>query len=161
MCRRTGLTLNRKKCIFSATSTKFFGFIFSADGVLPDPEKVTALRKAEPPKSKEEVRSFLGMAGFNAQFLPGYATMSAPLRDFTKKGVNFKWGKREQESFSLITKAISENTLLSYFDPKRETALFTDASPVGVNATLAQKDDKGLYRPVNIASRALNNTEKE
>ena len=161
MCRRTGLTLNRKKCIFSATSTKFFGYVFSADGVLPDPDKVTALRKAEPPKSKEEVRSFLGMAGFNAQFIPGYATMSAPLRDLTKKGVNFKWGKREQEAFSLITKAISENTLLSYFDPKRETALFTDASPVGVNATLAQKDDNGLYRPVNIASRALNNTEKE
>ena len=32
---------------------------------------------------------------------------------------------------------------------------------MGVNATLAQKDDNGLYRPVNIASRALNNTEKE
>ena len=32
---------------------------------------------------------------------------------------------------------------------------------MGVNATLARKDDNGLYRPVNIASRALNNTEKE
>ena len=160
MCRRTGLTLNRKKCVFSATSTKFFGYVFSADGVLPDPDKVEALRKAEAPKSKEEVRSFLGMSGFNAQFIPGHATISAPLRDLTKKGVNFRWGPCERKAFTTITTAISENTLLSYFDPKRETALFTDASPVGVNATLAQLDDNGLFKPVNIASRALTETEK-
>ena len=161
MFRRTGLTLNRRKCVFGATRTKFFGYVFSAEGVLPDGDKVTALREAEPPKSKEEVRSFLGMAGFNAQFIPHYATISEPLRHLTKKGTNFKWGQAQQDAFKAITGAISEVTLLSYFDTKRETALFTDASPVGVNATLAQLDDNGYYRPVNVASRALNKTERE
>ena len=58
MFQRTGYTLNRRKCIFRATRTKFFGYVFSADGVHPDPDKITALQQAEAPKSKEEVRSF-------------------------------------------------------------------------------------------------------
>ena len=160
MFRRTGLTINKKKCSFNATVTKFFGYVFSAEGVSPDPDKVRALVEAEPPTSKEEVRSFLGMAGFNAQFMPTYATLSEPLRNLTKKNEAFHWSDSEQKAFTSITNAISEETRLSYFDPKKETALFTDASPVGVNATLAQKDCNGLYRPVNIASRALNDTER-
>ena len=159
MFRRNGLTINPKKSVFSATRTKFFGYVFSADGVAPDQDKVAALRGASPPSSKEDVRSFLGMAGFNSQFIPGYATLSAPLRSLTKKGVNFKWGAAEKESFRAITQSISDNTLLAYFDTNRPTALFTDASPVGVNATLAQLDSEGRYRPVNIASRALTATE--
>ena len=160
MFRRTGLTLNRKKCVFSATKTKFFGYIFSDKGIFPDPDKVAALRAAEAPKSKEEVRSFLGMVGFNSQFIDNLATISGPLRNLTKKGVNFSWGKAEQAAFKAITNAISETTMLSYFDTQKETALFTDASPIGVNATLVQMDESGCYKPVNIASRALNETEQ-
>ena len=118
------------------------------------------MEKAEPPASKEEVRSFLGLAGFNSQFIPEYATTSEPLRDLTKKNVVFRWGEAQRQAFHAITNSISETTLLSYYDPKKETALFTDASPVGVNAILAQKDENGCYRPVNIASRALNATEQ-
>ena len=161
MFRQTGLTINPRKSVFSATRTKFFGYVFSSEGILPDPDKVSALRSAAPPTSKEEVRSFLGMAGFNSQFIPSYATLSGPLRDLTKKGVNFKWGQPEKRSFDAITKAICDNTLLSYFDTKKQTALFTDASPVGVNATLAQLDENGCYKPVNIASRALSTTEMQ
>ena len=160
MFRRTGMTVNKKKCVFNATRTKFFGYIFSADGISPDPDKVAALEKAEPPASKEEVRSFLGLAGFNSQFIPEYATTSEPLRDLTKKNVVFRWGEAQRQAFHAITNSISETTLLSYYDPKKETALFTDASPVGVNAILAQKDKNGCYRPVNIASHALNATEQ-
>ena len=82
------------------------------------------------------------------------------MRNLTKKGSAFSWNRAEQSAFQSIKGAISESTLLSYFDTKRETALFTDASPVGLNAILAQMDDEGRWRPVNIASRALNDTEK-
>ena len=44
--------------------------------------------------------------------------------------MNFKWGLPEKRSFNAITEAICDNTLLSYFDTKKQTALFTDASPV-------------------------------
>ena len=60
-----GLTLKPEKCEFNKQDIKFFGYIFSKDGMRPDPEKVEALRKTEPPKSVEEMRSFLGMSNFS------------------------------------------------------------------------------------------------
>ena len=69
MFRRKGLTLNRSKCTFGADRIKFFGYIFSKDGMSSDPEKVAALHGASIPPTKEELFSFLGMAGFNAGFI--------------------------------------------------------------------------------------------
>ena len=41
--RESGLTLKRNKCEFGRTSVKFFGLIFSDQGISPEPEKVKAL----------------------------------------------------------------------------------------------------------------------
>ena len=158
--RHLGLTLHRKKCTFRAKRIKFFGFIFTNEGVQPDPEKVAALRNADPPKSKEEVRSFMGMATFNSAYIPQFSTISEPLRHLMRKDTRFVWGKKEQDAFKTITQAICETALLSYYDPKKDTAIFTDAGPTGVNATLAQLDENGKYRPINIASRSLTETEQ-
>ena len=159
--RRKGLTLNKPKCIFGAPSISFFGYVFSDKGVSPDPQKVTALREATPPATKEEVRSFLGMAGFNQQFIPDYATISEPLRRLTTKEAIFTWGIEQQKSFHHIKHALEQTALLSYFDPTRHTSLFTDASPVGVNATLVQDVGGGLLRPISFASRALSPTQQK
>jgi len=157
--RRKGLTINKPKCIFEADSISFFGYIFSKDGVSPDPEKVRALKEASAPASKEEVRSFLGMAGFNQQFIPSFATISEPLRRLITKNTAFVWGPEQQRSFHDIKHALIQTALLAFFDPRKKTSLFTDASPVGVNAVLAQDDGGGVLRPVSFASRSLSTTE--
>ena len=53
-----GLTLNPSKCSYGVSEIRFWGIIFSADGVRPDPEKVDALNDLEPPRNKEELKSF-------------------------------------------------------------------------------------------------------
>lgn len=54
---KAGLTLNPKKCQFGKKSIGVYG----ADGVKPDPIKVEALDFITPPKSKEDLISFLCM----------------------------------------------------------------------------------------------------
>ena len=39
-----GLTLNKEKCEFSKDKLTFFGFVFSANGISPDPLKVEAIK---------------------------------------------------------------------------------------------------------------------
>ena len=158
--RRKGLTINKPKCIFGASSISFFGYIFSENGVSPDPAKIAALRDATPPESKEDVRSFLGMSGFNQQFIPNYATVSEPLRRLTTKEARFEWGPEQQAAFRHMKRALEETALLSFFCPNKRTVLFTDASPVGIHATLAQEEDDGAMRPISFASRALSPTEQ-
>ena len=91
MLKRKGLTIHPKKCKFNATELKFFGFIFSKDGMMADPEKVDSVLEAGRPETKNEVKSFLGFAQFNAQFMEDFATITEPLRRLTKKGVKYDW----------------------------------------------------------------------
>ena len=56
-----GITLNREKCQFGVNELEFYGYKFTSNGLKPTPEKVRAVKECTPPRTREEVRSFLGM----------------------------------------------------------------------------------------------------
>ncbi|UYV82065.1 hypothetical protein LAZ67_21000644 [Cordylochernes scorpioides] len=60
----SGLTLNKEKCIFSVKEIKFLGHLITERGVLPDPNKVQAIREFPSPSSISVVRRFLGLVNF-------------------------------------------------------------------------------------------------
>ena len=78
--KELGMTLKKSKCEFNKRQRKFFGLIFSEEGVSPDPEKVEAIRKADRPINAKEWSSFLGMASYSACFISDFATIAAPSR---------------------------------------------------------------------------------
>ena len=86
---KVGLTLKPEKCELNKESLTFLGFVFSAKGVSPDPEKVKAIHDASLSKTAKEVRSFLGMANYCAKFIPNFSSIIKPSRDLTKKMSNF------------------------------------------------------------------------
>ena len=75
-----GITLNREKCQYGVNELEFYGYKFTSDGLKPTPEKVQAVKECTPPRTREEVRSFLGMIGYLSKFIPQYAILTAPLR---------------------------------------------------------------------------------
>ena len=70
---------------------KFFGKVFSSEGISPDPDTVAVLKAAGPPHSAAEVRSFLFFAGANAGFMEGFTQTTAPLRELLKVHAKFQW----------------------------------------------------------------------
>ena len=62
--RECNLTLRKSKCKFNLSEINFFEFIFSADGMKHDPEKVDTVRFMDPPTNGSEVHSFISMAAF-------------------------------------------------------------------------------------------------
>lgn len=68
--KERNLTLNKAKCEFNKSSLEYFGYKFSAQGISPDPLKVEAIQKAQPPSNPTEVRSLLGMVNFLTRFIP-------------------------------------------------------------------------------------------
>ena len=154
LCEK-GLTLNRPKCIFNKEHLKYLGYIFSKEGMSPDPDKVAALNMAEPPANATEVRSLLGMTNYCARFIHDYATITEPLRNLTKKDVEWTWGQREQEAFDELKRSLREDTVTRYYNPKIPTVIYVDASPVGLGAILVQDD-----AVVCFASRALTPVEQ-
>ena len=158
--RAHGLTLSIKKSRFNLRAVTFFGKVFSSEGISPDPSKVAALQAAGPPESHAEVRSFLFFAGANADFMEGFAQVTAPLRELIKEGVEFQWTPEHQKAFEQVKAILTGDTVMAYFDPQRQTKLKTDAGPQGIAATMKQYDPRAKrWRPVTYRSRALTDTE--
>ncbi|XP_053380302.1 uncharacterized protein K02A2.6-like [Mercenaria mercenaria] len=150
-----GFTLNKKKCEFNKRKIEFFGYVFSEDGISADPKKCEAIKNAQAPTNVSEVRSFLAMTNYVSRFIPNYSTITEPLRQLIKKGVDWKWDKEQQDAFETLKNNLSSNTVMTYFNPKAETELIVDASPVGIAAIMLQNGKVVCY-----ASKSLTDVEK-
>ena len=54
-----GLVFNSRKCQISKPQITFFGTIFSAKGMKPDPIKIQALQDLLTPQNQKQLQSFL------------------------------------------------------------------------------------------------------
>ena len=158
--KNAGITLNPDKCKFGVDSIKFWGLIISAEGIQPDPEKVEALKHMSHPQNKEELVSFICMMQSNSEFMPNFARLSSPLRELTMAKVKFTWGKTQQECFMKLIDEFKQSSLLQYFDMNKKTFIFTDAHVTGLGAMLAQGTSVQDARPITMASRTTNKSER-
>ncbi|CAB4016982.1 Hypothetical predicted protein, partial [Paramuricea clavata] len=83
--KQYNIRLKEEKCSFSQSTIMFYGHIFSAEGIKPDPKKIDAIKAMNPPECSSEVKSLLGMAQYVSRFIPDYAKITAPLRSLTKQ----------------------------------------------------------------------------
>ena len=149
----TGLTLNPEKCKFGSKEIKFWGMIFSADGMQPDPDKMDALYFITAPTNKDDLISFSCMMQSNSDFIPNFAQKTAPLRELTHHNIHFKWKPIHQKCFESLIQDFKKDKLLRYYDIRKKIFVITDAHITGLGAILAQGDDLDSARPVVIASR--------
>ena len=77
--RDRGLTLNEEKCVFHMTKLTLIGVVLTQKGIGPGEQKVKAVKEAWEPQNVSEVKTFLGLATFNARFIPDLATVPEPL----------------------------------------------------------------------------------
>ena len=158
--REANLTLNRGKCRFRVTHVTYFGHVFSASGVAPDPEKIREIQAVTPPTNVSELRSFLGMVNYCGRFVPALASVSAPLRDLTRADVPWEWSQSHSQAFDEIKQRLAQCCTMAYFDFHSSTELIVDASPVGLGAVLTQHNSRGATSVIALASRALSPVEQ-
>ena len=61
------------------TEICFLGFKLSAGQMAPDPDKTAAISRLLPPRTRTEVRGFLGLTGYYRDFVLKYAHLAKPL----------------------------------------------------------------------------------
>ena len=153
------LSVNAKKCKFDLTKVKFLGKVISGEGVEPDQSSVQALCEMPAPTSREELKSFLGCAGWHRSFVPNFASVVQPLTTLLSPKQPFVWSPECEEAFVRIKENIVQATSLKIFDPNLPTVIECDASNVGLGASMLQVVD-GKEVPVAYISRSLNDCEK-
>ncbi|XP_011670764.1 uncharacterized protein K02A2.6-like [Strongylocentrotus purpuratus] len=149
-----GLQFNSGKCSIKVNQISFFGMIYDADGVHPDPHKVEAIKSMSPPENKSQLREFLGMITYLSPFIPNLSAQTASLRGLLKQDAEFQWTPTHQSAFNDLRDKVCHDATRAYFDVNKPTVLQVDASLQGLGATLLQ-DEKGIA----FASKALSDAE--
>jgi hypothetical protein len=157
--RQYNLKIEPDKCEFLKTELNYLGHVVTGEGVKPDPHKVQAIKEFPIPKTKTDVKSFLGLAGYYRKFIPQFSKIAKPLNDLQKKDQAWKWGPEQIESFRKLKTALIQEPVLQYPDFTRPFVLTTDASGFAVGAILSQ-GLIGQDKPISYASRTLNPAEQ-
>ena len=160
-CEDKGLTLNLSKCLFSQKTLTFFGFVFSDQEMHPDPAKLDEIKNMPVPEDVKALQSFLGLMNYFKRFIPQYSTLTHPLRQLLRKQTTWSWPEECQAAFETLRDSLSSQSCVGYYDPEKETTVYTDASPFGISAVIIQNTpNKGDHKLISYSSRALSPTEQ-
>lgn len=110
------LVIKKEKCKFRVPSVDYLGHTISGEGISPKLDLVAGIVKAPVPTTKDQVRSFWGLAKFCSKFVPNFACVSSPLRSLLKKGAQFSWSNECSNAFNSIKDAIGRMPTLGHFD---------------------------------------------
>ena len=108
---------------------------------MPDPQKVKAVQDWRIPTTVTAVCQFIGLASYYRRYIHDFATIEAPLHQFTQKGNSFKWSQERSDAFNLLKQKLVQAPILVF--PNFSTAaspfvVYTDASSTGIGAVLEQ-----------------------
>ena len=70
---KAGLKINPDKCHFEAQSLQFLGHIITKDGILPDPDKIKAVKEYSIPQNLTQLRAFLGLTSYYRRFIKNFS----------------------------------------------------------------------------------------
>ena len=166
--RQTGMKLTPSKCSLFKTRINFLGHIVSENGIETDVEKIQRINDWPTPKNPNEVRQFLGFAGYYRKFVKDFAQICKPLymlMPFTKSKKrkklpekHWEWGVSQEESFKKLKEVLTSPPVLGYADYTKPFELHTDACSQGLGAVLYQEQN-GRKRVISYASRGLSKSE--
>ena len=140
-----GLTLKPTKLQFGQKEIEYLGHVISEKGISISADRIKAILALPEPECIKDNRGFLGTLNYVRRFIDGYAEITAPLveltrKDFVKKTAFKKaFGPAQREAFARAKRALTSAPVLKYPDFTREFIVHTDASEAGVGAFLAQR----------------------
>ena len=79
------LRLNGAKCVLGGSEIDFLGMHVTEKGVEHTEKRKAAIKGLAAPKTKKQLKSFLGMAGYFRSHIPNFARRAKPLTLLTKK----------------------------------------------------------------------------
>ncbi|GFV35946.1 hypothetical protein TNCV_2867041 [Trichonephila clavipes] len=156
-------TIKPEKCKSAQDSVKYLGHVVGLGKRSPAQLKVQTILDFPVPRTKIQVRAFLGIAGYYRQYIPMFSSLAAPLTELlkgkSKKGY-INWTSECQESFVQLKEKLSTNPVLYAPEFKRQFILQTDASDTGIGIVLAQRNDRGEEHPILYLSKKFSDAEK-
>ena len=153
-----GLTLKSEKCVFGKTHLEYLGHWIGCGTVAVPEHRATAMANYIRPRTRKQLRSFLGAVSYYRRFVKNLANYSSQLSPHTSKfSPNvIVWTEVMVEDFNQLRVSLVNLCILTQGDC---FFLHSDASGLGVGATLNVVCD-GADMPVAFFSRQLQGAQR-
>lgn len=92
------LTLNLTKCEFGQATITYLGKEVGQGQGRPVEAKIAAITEFPAPKTRRELRRFIGMAGYYRSFCRNFSTVACPLTNLLSPSNSFVWTKECQHA---------------------------------------------------------------
>lgn len=153
--QNAGFRANVRKCYFAKDNLEYLGYHLTRNGIQPQPKKVEAILRIAPPKTKRQLRHFLGMVNFYRDVWRRRSHLMAPLTGLVSQTAKFVWGNEQQKAFDEMKRIIGKETLLTFPDFNKPFHVYTDASEYQLGAVIMQEE-----KPIAFYSRKLNSAQR-
>ncbi len=132
--KSAGLTIRPDKCAISKTETTYLGYKLGHGVIRPQVGKIEAIKHAERPTSKKQVRSFLGLVGWYRRFIPHFSARAVALTNLTKKDKPNKidWTAECESAFKDFKDVLCKEPVLQSPNFDQPFTVQTDASEYGL-----------------------------
>ena len=158
--RKWKLRLHVSKNSFFEEKTIALGFVAEEDGVRVARDIAEKVKEFPVPKSKKDIRSFLGLAGFFAHIVPYYGVYAAPLSNMTKKNVEFMVTDDFVHHFEKLKELLKREHVIGYINYDKPLNLYSDASKDAYAGVMTQVDDSGVERIVRCFHKKFHSSWK-
>ena len=163
--REAHLYCSPKKTNLFSNETIFLGHLITSDGIKADPSKVERITNWPRPRTTTNVRAFLGIVRYIANYLPELAEHTSILTPLTQKVYDQsfpEWRPEHETAFKKIKEIVLGNRCLTTINYDSGDTIFvtTDASDRRTGAVLSTGLSWETARPVAFESQQLNDAEK-
>ncbi|GFV92741.1 retrovirus-related Pol polyprotein from transposon 297 [Trichonephila clavipes] len=161
--KRSKLTIKPSKCKFAQQNVKFLGHIVGQGFRTPSEVKVQAVLEFPTPRTKTQIRAFLGLAGYYQKHINLFSVIAAPLTDALKgraKRREIKWTTEGEDAFREQKGKQTDTPVLYAPNFEREFIVQTDVSNAGMRAVLTQLNEQGEEHPILYLSKKFSEVEK-
>ncbi|GJV18579.1 putative reverse transcriptase domain-containing protein [Tanacetum coccineum] len=133
----------------------FLGHVINGNEIHVDPNKIEAVKNWKAPRTPNEVRSFLRLAGYYRRFIENFSKIAKSLTILTQKCKTFDWGEEQELAFQTLKDKLCNAPVLALPDGPKDFVVYCDASEIGLGCVLMQRGKVIAY-----ASRQLKIHEK-
>jgi len=149
-----GLRINADKSYFGRGEIEYLGYWVTRQGIQPLPTKVEAMLAMEEPKTRRQLRAFIGLVNYYRDMWRRRSHVLAPLTELCSETKKFVWGETQRQAFCEAKKMLSKEAILAFPDFTKEFVIYTDASNYQLGGVITQEG-----RPLAFYSRKLNDAQ--
>ena len=127
----------------------------SERGIEVDPDKIRAIIDMPAPRTKKEVRGFLGRLQYISRFIARLTDICEPIFRLLRKSQCTVWDDLFQRAFEKIKEYLLSPPVLVPPTPGHPLLLYLSVSDIALGCMLAQLDDLGKDRAIYYLSKRM------